>query len=220
LPALRAAVTPRGRISPPAHQPRIEEAQMASGKIFNRISAVVITGAVISACGGGGEDETTSLPATDTTTMAAAPVVPAPITDTTAMGAAPGMTTPAPAPGATPPAAAPPAATPAPKGAAPAPAQGGGGNAAEGQQLFASAAPCVSCHGPNGAGTALGPALNDNQWLWFTSRPTQDQLFTLIKTGVATPKQHPAPMPAMGGAALTDAQVRSLAAYVLSISGG
>jgi mono/diheme cytochrome c family protein len=200
---------------------------MASGKMFNRISAVVITSAVISACGGGGEDETASLPATDTMTTASTPIVPAPITDTTAAAMTPGTGTPAPAPGATPgaaPGATPPAAPPAASGAAPAakgaaPAQGGGGNVAEGQQLFAGGAPCVACHGPNGSGTALGPALNDAQWLWFTSRPTQEQVFTLIKTGVATPKQFPAPMPAMGGAALTDAQVRSLAAYVLSISG-
>jgi mono/diheme cytochrome c family protein len=198
---------------------------MASGKMFSRLSVVVLTGAVISACGGGDDEDTAGLPATDSTVAMAPVVPPPPITDTTAAGVAampapaPG-TTPAAAPGtapaATAPAAAPAASTPAPKAA---PAQGGAGNAAEGQSLYAGGAPCVACHGAAGAGTALGPALNDNEWLWFTSRPTQEQLFTLIKTGVATPKTHPAPMPAMGGAALTDPQIRNIAAYVLSLSG-
>ena len=197
---------------------------MASGKMFSRLTVVVVTGAVISACGGGDDDETAGLSADSTVAMA--PVVPPPpIADTTAAGVAampapaPGATpatAPGAVPGAVPPAAAPGATTPAPKAA---PAQGGGGNAAEGQALFAGGAPCVACHGAAGAGTALGPALNDNQWLWFSGRPTQDQLFTLIKAGVPQPKSHPAPMPAMGGAALTDAQVRNLAAYVLSLSG-
>jgi mono/diheme cytochrome c family protein len=192
---------------------------MASGKIFKRISVVVVTGAVISACGGGDDDDTAALPAPDSN-AAVTTTVPPPVMDTTAAAVTPGATTTPPAPGAVPPGAAP-AATPAAPAPAPkAAAAGGGGNVAEGQQLYAGGAPCVACHGPNGAGTALGPQLNDSEWLWFSGRPTQDQLFTLIKAGVPTPKTHPAPMPPMGGAALTDQQVRSLAAYVLSLSGG
>ena len=189
---------------------------MALGKKLTKMSVVVISGAVIGACGGD-EEDTAALPAPDTTgaTIAAAP--PPLITDSTAATTAPGVT-PAPAttPGATP-AATPAPAPPAAKGAAP-PAGGGGGNVAEGQQLY-SGGVCVACHGAGGAGTALAPALNDNVWVNFPSRPTQDQLVTLIKTGVPQPKSHPAPMPPMGGAQLTDPQVRSIAAYILSISG-
>ena len=36
--------------------------------------------------------------------------------------------------------------------------------------------------------------------------------------GVPQPKQHPAPMPAKGGAPLTDEQVKQVSAYVYSIS--
>jgi mono/diheme cytochrome c family protein len=196
---------------------------MALGKTLTRLSVVVMSGAVIGACGGD-DDDTAALPAPDSGAAATGTMVPPPpITDTTAAAtpgvtAAPGVTpgaAPTTTPGATP--SAPVPAGPAAKGAAPA-GGGGGGNAAEGQQLYAGGV-CVACHGPAGAGTALAPALNDNQWLWFTTRPTQDQLVTLIKAGVPQPKSHPAPMPPMGGAALTDPQVRSIAAYILSISG-
>ena len=102
--------------------------------------------------------------------------------------------------------------------AAPAPAAAGAG--AEGEQLFASTGACFSCHGPGGVGTPLAPNLTDNQWVNFPARPTVDEVASLIKTGVPQPKQHPAPMPPMGGAQLTDEQVQSLAQYVLSLSTG
>jgi mono/diheme cytochrome c family protein len=37
---------------------------------------------------------------------------------------------------------------------------------------------------------------------------------------VVAQKQHPSPMPPMGGAQLTEEQVRALAAYIYSISHG
>jgi mono/diheme cytochrome c family protein len=105
----------------------------------------------------------------------------------------------------------------APAPAAPAPAAGG--TAADGAQLFAGPGNCFTCHGPGGAGTALAPNLTDAEWLNFPARPTLDEVVALIKTGVPQPKQHPAPMPPMGGAQLTDEQVQALAQYVLSLSG-
>jgi mono/diheme cytochrome c family protein len=42
----------------------------------------------------------------------------------------------------------------------------------------------------------------------------------VVRNGVPQPKQFPAPMPAMGGAPLSDEQVRAVAAYVYSISHG
>lgn len=115
-----------------------------------------------------------------------------------------------------------------PKAAAPAPPAGptapaaqlpAGATAAdvqEGQKIFTSMGNCYTCHGQDGAGTAMAPALNDAQWLNIDgSYPAIQQV---IKAGVPTPKQHPAPMPAMGGAQLSDQQAKQLGAYVYSIS--
>jgi mono/diheme cytochrome c family protein len=90
----------------------------------------------------------------------------------------------------------------------------------QGQQIFTSAGNCYTCHGVDGTGTALAPNLTDAEWL--NNNGTFDEIVSVIKTGVAQPKDktHPAPMPAMGGAALTDDQVKSVAAYVWSRGGG
>lgn len=89
---------------------------------------------------------------------------------------------------------------------------------AEGQQVF-NGTICFSCHGMNGVGGPLAPALNDQEWLNIADG-SYEQIVEVVKTGVATPKQFPAPMPAMGGAQLTDEQVNAVAAYVYSISHG
>jgi mono/diheme cytochrome c family protein len=88
-----------------------------------------------------------------------------------------------------------------------------------GQQLFTSTANCYTCHGPEAKGTQLAPNLTDSEWINIT-QPTFDNIQTVIKSGVQTPKQHPAPMPAMGGANLNDTQVKQIAAYVWSLGGG
>ena len=116
------------------------------------------------------------------------------------------------------------AADSAPVAAAPAPAAtpaaGAGGGAAAGQQIFASAGNCYTCHGPGGVGTALAPNLTDAEWVNFPARPSLDEVMGLVRTGVPQPKQHPAPMPPMGGAQLTDEQIHEVAEYVLSLSAG
>jgi len=86
----------------------------------------------------------------------------------------------------------------------------------EGKKMFGSTGNCYTCHGPDGGGTALAPALNDAQWINIDGSYASIQ--DIINKGVPQPKQHPAPMPAKGGAALTDAQVKQVAAYVYSIS--
>lgn len=89
----------------------------------------------------------------------------------------------------------------------------------QGQQVFNGAGICYTCHGPNGAGTALGPAMTDGDWIWVN--PDEDlypQLVTIIQTGVAQPRDFPAPMPPMGGAQLNEDQVRAVAAYVYSLT--
>ena len=87
-----------------------------------------------------------------------------------------------------------------------------------GQQIFASTGNCYTCHGPDAKGTQLAPNLTDSEWINVDG--TFSGIQNVVRTGVATPKQHPAPMPAMGGASLTDDQVRQVSAYVWSLGGG
>lgn len=89
---------------------------------------------------------------------------------------------------------------------------------AQGQQIFNQGI-CWSCHQQNGVGGPLGPALNDATWLNMTE-PTMDNLIQVITVGVAQPKEAPAPMPAKGGAPLTDDEVKAVAAYVYTLSHG
>ena len=118
------------------------------------------------------------------------------------------------APADTPKAAAPTGAQP--DGAARVPPGASTADVQEGQKLFTSTGNCFTCHGQNGAGTAIGPALNDAQWLNIDGN--YEAIQGVIKSGVPKPRQFPAPMPAMGGATLTDAQLKQVAAYVYSIS--
>jgi cbb3-type cytochrome c oxidase subunit III len=90
----------------------------------------------------------------------------------------------------------------------------------EGQTIFTSTGNCFSCHGADAKGTALAPDLTDATWLNISGN--YDEIVTLVHTGVAQPKDpsHAAPMPAMGGAQLTDDQVKAVSAYVWSLGGG
>lgn len=87
----------------------------------------------------------------------------------------------------------------------------------QGRDLFAGQGACQACHGPNGSGSQLAPNLADDEWLNI-SEPTVDQLAEVIREGVPQPQEHPAPMPPMGGADLSDEQVQALAGYVASLS--
>jgi glucose/arabinose dehydrogenase/mono/diheme cytochrome c family protein len=75
---------------------------------------------------------------------------------------------------------------------------------------------CTGCHGSNGKGTPQGPDLTDQKWLWSDGSWTG--IAKTITDGVMQPKEYRSPMPAMGGAQLTDDQVKALAAYVWSMS--
>jgi glucose/arabinose dehydrogenase/mono/diheme cytochrome c family protein len=77
-------------------------------------------------------------------------------------------------------------------------------------------AACMGCHGASGQGTTLGPPLNGKKWLW--SDGSFAGITKSINDGVAQPKQYRSPMPAKGGAELTDEQVKAVAAYVWSLS--
>ena len=87
-----------------------------------------------------------------------------------------------------------------------------------GQQIFTSTGNCYTCHGPDAKGTQLAPNLTDAEWINIDG--TFAAIQQNVRTGVPQPKQHPAPMPAMGGATLTDDQVRQVSAYVWSLGGG
>jgi glucose/arabinose dehydrogenase/mono/diheme cytochrome c family protein len=77
-------------------------------------------------------------------------------------------------------------------------------------------ASCTGCHGSTGSGTPLGPDLTDKKWLW--SDGSWAGIAKTITDGVMQPKEYRSPMPPMGGAQLTDDQVKAVAAYVWSLS--
>ena len=97
-----------------------------------------------------------------------------------------------------------------------APAGATAADVTEGQKIFSATGNCFTCHGPNGGGSALAPALNDAQWLNITGDYASIQ--QIVNNGVPAPKQFPAAMPAKGGAQLTEQQVKQVAAYVYSLS--
>jgi len=77
-------------------------------------------------------------------------------------------------------------------------------------------AACTGCHGDVGEGTPLGPPLTGKKWLW--SDGSYAGIKRTITEGVSQPKEYRSPMPPMGGAQLTPAQVSAVAAYVWSLS--
>jgi mono/diheme cytochrome c family protein len=89
-----------------------------------------------------------------------------------------------------------------------------------GKNIFqgkAAGAICFTCHGTDAKGVpGLGPNLTDATWLHGDGSMTF--LTTIIRTGVAKPKQSAAVMPPFGGTALNAEQLRAVAAYVYSLS--
>jgi mono/diheme cytochrome c family protein len=90
---------------------------------------------------------------------------------------------------------------------------------AEGNTLFHGAGICLTCHGQNGTGvTGLGPALNDAEWL-HSDGSYQAIVDQIMKGVTATESKSGVAMPAKGGSAITDEQVKAVAAYVYSLRG-
>ncbi len=87
-----------------------------------------------------------------------------------------------------------------------------------GKAIFTGKGNCYVCHGPDAKGTPLAPDLTDTTWLNIDG--SLAAIEKTIRTGVARPKQkeHSTPMPAMGGAQLTDAEIQTVARYVYSLS--
>lgn len=87
---------------------------------------------------------------------------------------------------------------------------------ADGKKIFTGKGNCFTCHGTDGKGTPLAPNLTDAAWLNIDGKWASIE--GLVKTGVPKPKQHPAPMPAMGGGSLKPEELHAVAAYVWSLS--
>ena len=75
---------------------------------------------------------------------------------------------------------------------------------------------CYTCHGMDASGTPLAPDLTDAEWINTDGSP--EGIEQIIRNGVPTPVSHPAPMPPMGGAQLSDEQIQNLVAYVYALS--
>jgi glucose/arabinose dehydrogenase len=102
-------------------------------------------------------------------------------------------------------------ALPAPPGATPE-------QVALGSRIFAgqvASAPCTGCHGTDGKGSPLGPDLTSGHWLWGDGSVAA--ITHTITVGVLKPKAYGEPMPPMGGADLSPAQLSALAAYVWAL---
>ena len=167
--------------------------------------APVAVAGLLSACGGGDR-----APADGAgTPSGGAPATPPPAAETTSAGGAEGTDT-----------------APSPAGTGGGAAGGGAGDAsaklvALGDSIFhgqAGGGTCYACHGQDGKGSGVGPDLTDGEWL--NTDGSLEGIVKTIRTGVPTPKKAPAPMPPMGGAALTPDQIRAVASYVHSLSKG
>jgi mono/diheme cytochrome c family protein len=92
---------------------------------------------------------------------------------------------------------------------------------AEGDSIFhglKAGGLCITCHGPDAAGTPLAPPLANKQQ-WLTGDGSYDFIQKRVTTGMPQPTPpYTSPMLPFGGAQLTPDQVKSVSAYVYSIS--
>lgn len=88
-----------------------------------------------------------------------------------------------------------------------------------GDQIFhgeAANGTCAGCHGKDAKGSPLGPNLTNGQWLWGNG--SLQSIAETIERGVPDPKNYRSPMPPMGGAQLSPAEVTAVAAYVWALN--
>ena len=88
----------------------------------------------------------------------------------------------------------------------------------EGEGIYGGAGICMSCHGATGEGVPnLGADLTDDEWLHIDG--TYESIVENIMKGVTSQESSSGvPMPAKGGAAITDEQVKAVAAFVWTLS--
>jgi cbb3-type cytochrome c oxidase subunit III len=86
----------------------------------------------------------------------------------------------------------------------------------DGAEIFAGKGNCAACHGEGGTGTRMGPDLTDAEWLHGDG--SYESIAAIVRKGVAEPLEARTPMPAMGGATLTDDEIAAVACYVHALS--
>jgi glucose/arabinose dehydrogenase/cytochrome c553 len=74
---------------------------------------------------------------------------------------------------------------------------------------------CAGCHGADGKGSTIGPALTGPTWLWGDGSIAA--IRKTVAEGVTEPKKYPSGMPAKGGSPLSDADVAAVSAYVWTL---
>lgn len=89
---------------------------------------------------------------------------------------------------------------------------------AQGKTVFQGSGICYTCHMQDGSGGPLAPNLTDDQWLNVDG--SYDAIVNLVMTGVPQPKEHPGIMLPKGGSAISDEDVRAVAAYVWTLGHG
>jgi mono/diheme cytochrome c family protein len=86
----------------------------------------------------------------------------------------------------------------------------------QGDAIFHGSGLCFACHG-NDAKGAVGPNLTDDQWIH--SKGTYDDIVKSIMVGVTKEQSKTGNiMPPKGGAEISDAEVKAVAAYVWTLS--
>jgi mono/diheme cytochrome c family protein len=90
----------------------------------------------------------------------------------------------------------------------------------EGGTIYSGAGLCHACHGQEGKGIPnLGADLSDDDWIH--SDGSLDGIITTISNGVSGDESTVGTtMPPKGGSAISDEQVKAVAAYVWSLSHG
>ena len=86
----------------------------------------------------------------------------------------------------------------------------------KGNEIFHKEGLCYACHGQDAKGL-VGPNLTDDVWLH--SKGTYDDIVKQILSGVTKEQSKSGvPMPPKGGSSISDDDVKSVAAYVYSLS--
>jgi glucose/arabinose dehydrogenase/cytochrome c553 len=75
---------------------------------------------------------------------------------------------------------------------------------------------CSGCHGSDGKGSTVGPNLTSGEWSWGDG--SWQAIAATVDKGVVSPKHADGAMPPRGGAPLSDADVKAVAAFVWGIS--
>ena len=86
---------------------------------------------------------------------------------------------------------------------------------AKGKKIFGGAGLCIACHGPQGKGIT-GPDLTDATWLHFDG--TYQAIVKIVTNGIDDKASKTGViMPPKGGSAISDQDVRAVAAYVWTL---